>query len=211
MQALIKASGIPVALPHDNNIIMNIIDSVDGILITGGNFDLDPKLFGSKFRHEKVQTKDARTSFELSLAKCALDKDLPVLGICGGQQLLNVAFGGTLIQHIPDEIDTPIKHEQENPRNESSHNINIESESLLFNIVKKRKMLVNSAHHQSVDKVADDFKANAFADDGVIEGIECKNSNFCIGVQWHPEFEIDEGDKRLFSSFVSAAAKYEKK
>ena len=210
MNALIKASGIPVALPHDVNITKNIIESVDGILITGGNFDLDPKHFGAKYRHEKVQTKDTRTTFELSLAQFALEKDMPILGICGGQQLLNVAFGGTLIQHIPDEIDNALNHEQINPRNESSHNINIERESQLFKIVKKKKMLVNSAHHQSVNKVASGFKTNAFADDGVIEGIEAKNCNFCIGVQWHPEFEIDEGDKKLFSSFVSAASKYAK-
>ena len=118
---------------------------------------------------------------------------------------MNVVLGGTLVQHIPDEIEGALLHEQPNPRNEPSHIVSIEEGSLLRNIVGTKSMNVNSAHHQAVRTVSDLAMINARTADGVIEGIEAINRKFCLGVQWHPEFEIDSGDTRIFIEFINAA------
>jgi len=133
---------------------------------------------------------------------------MPLLGICGGQQLLNVVLGGTLIQHIPDEIDDALAHEQQNPRDEAGHDVAVVDDTELHRIADSIQLSVNSAHHQAVKDVGDGVVVNAYAPDGVVEGIECPRYAFCIGVQWHPEFFIDPADTRIFDAFVSAAAAY---
>jgi putative glutamine amidotransferase len=152
-----------------------------------------------------VTTKDARTAFEWTMTRQALDRDLPVLGICGGQQLLHVVLGGTLIQHIPDEVAGALAHEQPNPRDEPGHRVRIIEGTRLHRIVGVRELEVNSAHHQAAKGVPVGVAISAVAEDGVIEAIEAPKYRFCIGVQWHPEFEISEGDRRLFAAFVDAA------
>jgi putative glutamine amidotransferase len=178
---------------------------IDGLVITGGAFDVDPALFGDKTRHETVVTKDRRTEFELAVTRGAINRDMPVLGICGGQQLLNVVLGGTLIQHIPDEIENALAHEQPNPRDEPGHDIAVTTNTLLHQITGTGTMSVNSAHHQAVKTIASPVIINATAPDGVIEGIELPGKRFCLGVQWHPEFLIDPGDKRIFDAFIDAS------
>jgi putative glutamine amidotransferase len=130
---------------------------------------------------------------------------MPILGICGGQQLLNVALGGTLIQHIPDEVCNPLAHEQPNPRTEPGHSAQIAAGTHLAQIVKDQSILVNSAHHQAVKQVAPGCVINATATDGVIEGIELADYPFCIGVQWHPEYYISPADTALFEAFIKAS------
>jgi putative glutamine amidotransferase len=161
-------------------------------------------LFGAGARHDSVTTKDRRTAFELAVTRAALDRDLPVLGICGGQQLLAVALGGTLIQHIPDAVSDALAHEQPNPRDEAGHAVSIVADTLLQRITGAETLQVNSAHHQAVETVADGTVVNALAPDGVIEGIEAPGLRFCLGVQWHPEFLISDGDRCLFAAFVAA-------
>jgi putative glutamine amidotransferase len=117
---------------------------------------------------------------------------------------LNVALGGTLIQHIPDEIENALAHEQPNPRTEPGHQVIVEPGTLLHRITQSATMAVNSAHHQAVKEVAPGLVIDAKAPDGVIEGIEDPRRRFCIGVQWHPEYGIDQGDKRLFAAFIAA-------
>ena len=179
-------------LPHNIKKISNYLDFVDGLVITGGDFDIDPKIYGKEIESENVKTKTDRTNFEFEITKQALQREKPVLGICGGQQLLNVVLGGTLIQHIPDSIDSIINHEQENPRNEPSHIVKITQNTKLHKITKVDQMFVNSAHHQSVDVLGKDLIINSIANDGVIEGIENPNHKFCIGVQWHLNFLLTE-------------------
>ncbi len=203
--AVRRAGGLPVALPHAPDDVAAYLERIDGLLVTGGAFDVDPALFGDNERHETVVTKDKRTRFELAITRAAVKRDLPVLGICGGQQLLNVALGGTLVQHIPDAIAGALAHEQPNPRDEPGHTVRIAPGTVLRDIVGAAEMAVNSAHHQAVREVAPGLVVDATAEDGVIEGIEDPSLRFCIGVQWHPEFEISDGDKRIFAAFVTAA------
>ena len=159
---------------------------------------------------EKVSTKDDRTEFEFEITQKAIEFSIPVLGICGGQQLLNVVLGGTLIQHIPDVIKGKINHEQTNPRDEPSHQINIIKNTKLHKITNTDNMFVNSAHHQAVKKLGKDLIVNCSSDDGVIEGIENPNLEFCIGVQWHPEFLIDKKDIEIFKSLIESSKSFEK-
>ncbi|MCP5365249.1 MAG: gamma-glutamyl-gamma-aminobutyrate hydrolase family protein [Hyphomicrobiales bacterium] len=203
--AVTHAGGVPILLPHETGCVDAYLALVDGLIISGGNFDVDPALFGEGERHPTVVTKDRRTAFEFALVRGALTRDMPILGICGGQQLLHVALGGTLIQHIPDAVANALAHEQPNPRNEPGHQIRILPNTLLHRIVGVDALDVNSAHHQAAADAPEGVIINALAPDGVIEGIEAKDKLFCLGVQWHPEFEITEGDQRLFRAFVDAA------
>lgn len=202
--AVVEAGGLPILLPHEPEQVPAYLGLIAGLIVTGGAFDVDPALFGASSRHSSVITKDRRTQFELAVTKGAVEADKPVLGICGGQQLLNVALGGTLIQHIPDEVESPLAHEQPNPRTEPGHTVLIERNTLLHRITKSDAMEVNSAHHQAVKEVAPGLVIDARAPDGVIEGIEDPRRRFCIGVQWHPEYGIDKGDKRIFAAFIAA-------
>ncbi|MBM3584023.1 MAG: gamma-glutamyl-gamma-aminobutyrate hydrolase family protein [Alphaproteobacteria bacterium] len=203
--AVAAAGGLPVALPHDPDLAEAYLARLDGLVVTGGAFDVDPALFGAGERHTTVTTKDGRTAFELAATKGALSLDLPLLGICGGQQLLAVALGGTLIQNIPDAVPDALAHEQPNPRDQPGHSVAIAPGTLLRRVVGVGELAVNSAHHQAVATVPAGVLVNATAPDGVIEGIETPSATWCIGVQWHPEFELSAGDRALFTAFVRAA------
>jgi putative glutamine amidotransferase len=202
--AVVEAGGLPILLPHEPEQAAAYLGLISGLIVTGGAFDVDPALFGAASRHQSVTTKDRRTAFEIAVTKGALQADKPVLGICGGQQLLNVVLGGTLIQHIPDEIDNALAHEQPNPRTEPGHTVQIERGTLLHRVTQSDTLAVNSAHHQAVKDVAPGIVIDARAPDGVIEGIEDPKKRFCIGVQWHPEYGLSQGDKRLFAAFIAA-------
>jgi putative glutamine amidotransferase len=202
--AVAAAGGLAVALPHEPEQAEAYLERLDGLIVTGGNFDVDPALFGAGTRHPKVTTKDRRTAFEIAVTRGALERDMPVLGICGGQQLLHVVLGGTLIQHIPDSVENALPHEQPNPRNEPGHVVQIVAGTLLHRITGLAEMAVNSAHHQAADAVPEGIVVDALAPDGVIEGIEDPSRRFCLGVQWHPEFLIGPGDRRIFEAFIAA-------
>jgi putative glutamine amidotransferase len=204
--AVTRAGGLPVLLPHEADAAEAYLDGLDGLIVTGGAFDVDPALFGAEQRHASVTTKDRRTAFELAVARTALKRDLPLLGICGGQQLLNVALGGSLIQHIPDQVEGALAHEQPNPRDQPGHGVAVTPGTLLHRICETEALEVNSAHHQAVKDVGPGVTINAVAPDGVIEGIEVAAQRFCLGVQWHPEYAVSAGDEAIFRAFVKAAA-----
>ena len=203
--AIAQAGGLPVPLPHEPDIAESYLDTIDALVITGGAFDVDPSLFGDTTRNETVITKDRRTDFEIAVTSGAIERDMPVLGICGGQQLLNVVLGGTLIQHIPDEIKGALAHEQPNPRDQPGHAIKVTPGTLLHKITGTETMSVNSAHHQAVRTIGKGIVIDAVAPDGVIEGIEAPGKRFCLGVQWHPEFTIDPGDAKILRAFIDVA------
>jgi putative glutamine amidotransferase len=202
--AVVEAGGVPILLPHEPAQCQHYLALIDALIVTGGAFDVDPALFGAETRHESVTTKDRRTQFEWAMTKGMLDADKPILGICGGQQLLNVVLGGTLIQHIPDEIEGPLAHEQPNPRDEPGHDINVTTGTLLHRIVGQSTLSVNSAHHQAVKAPGPGVIVDAVAPDGVIEGIEASDRRFCLGVQWHPEFGISTADRLIFQALIES-------
>jgi putative glutamine amidotransferase len=204
MEAVAQAGGVPVALPHIAALTDDYLDVVDGLIITGGAFDVDPALYGNAVVHDTISLKRARTAAELALLRGALARDMPVLGICGGQQLLAVALGGSLIQHIPDAVAHALAHEQPNPRDQPGHAVKVLADTRLAHITGTMTMQVNSSHHQAVAALAPGCVINAMAPDGIIEGFEVAGKKFCIGVQWHPEFLIDRGDARLFAAFIEA-------
>mgnify|MGYP003673811966 CR=1 FL=1 len=189
--AVVESGGVPLALPHEPDQANDYLDIIDGLVITGGAFDVDPSIFGAGERHPTVVTKDRRTAFELATTRGALERDMPLLGICGGQQLLHVALGGTLIQHIPDEIPEALAHEQPNPRDEPGHSVSVLPGTLLHRIVGTESLDVNSAHHQAAKDASDEIIINAVAPDGVIEGIEA------IG-------KVSAGDGAIFQAFIDA-------
>jgi len=203
--AVTAAGGLPLPLPHEPDQAGDYLELIDGLVITGGAFDVDPVLFGAGERHPTVITKDRRTAFELAVTRGAIERDMPVLGICGGQQLLHVVLGGQLIQHIPDEVTGALAHEQPNPRDEPGHSVAVTPDTLLHRIVGRDSLDVNSAHHQAAKGEPSGVKINAVAPDGVIEGIEATDKTFCLGVQWHPEYGVSAGDADIFRAFIAAA------
>ena len=203
--AVTAAGGLPIALPH-NGQAEAYLDNIDALVVTGGAFDVDPSMYGDSDTHTTVSLKAGRTAAEMALVMGALARGKPILGICGGEQLLAVALGGTLIQHIPDSVPDALAHEQPNPRDEPGHEISIVPGTLLHRIVGAGHMAVNSAHHQAVRSPGPRAVVNATAPDGVIEGIEDPSRRFCLGVQWHPEFHIDRGDRAIFDALIGACA-----
>jgi putative glutamine amidotransferase len=187
-----------------------VIGEIQGVLLTGGG-DVDP-VFYKEDRHPSVQDAEpGRDEFELDLARRALDADLPLLAICRGSQVLNVAAGGTLVQDIPTALNTELSHALNEPKHAIAHDITVAPGSnlqrVLGDIVEaSRTCRVNSRHHQSVGRLGRNLTASATAPDGVIEAIEAPAADFCIGVQWHPENFWRTGEFRgLFDRFVAAA------
>jgi len=201
-EAVVAAGGLPVALPHEEALATDFLARLDGLIVTGGAFDVDPALYGEEDRHDTVSVKANRTQAELALLQGALARHKPVLGICGGEQLLAVALGGTLIQHIPDAVPDALAHEQTTPHFEPAHDVRVLPGTKLFDIVGPA-MRVNTSHHQAVKSVGI-CVVNAVAPDGVIEGVEVPGQKFCLGVQWHPEYFAAPQDKLIFEAFLAA-------
>lgn len=211
---MIHQSGAKVLLiSYDYELIEYYLDLIDGLMIVGGYFDINPNRYGDNEIHENVKLNLVRENFEFAIMEKALTKKkLPIFGICNGMQLINILNGGNIIQHIPDNTDF-IEHEQcRIPGFESYaktyHEVKIAKDSKLFEIVGEEKIATNSSHHQAVKNVGSEIKITARALDGVIEAIEHKSHPFCLGVQWHPEFGSTEADKKLFDGFVAASQKY---
>lgn len=202
--AIAHVGGVPLALPYAQECVLQYAALLDGLIITGGAFDVDPTYYGKTLQTETSSTIPQRTAFEIRLAQAFLRTGKPVLGICGGHQLLNVVAGGTLIQHIPDAVPCALAHEQPNPRHETSHDIAVVPGTRLHDLLGQASGWVNSAHHQAIDEIAPGFIVNARAPDGVIEGIEHPTHAFCMGVQWHPEFLITSHDTQILQAFVDA-------
>lgn len=201
--AIAGAGGLPIGLPHHAKLAEAYLDRISGLVVTGGAFDVDPRLYGAGARHASVRLKEGRTASEVALLRGALARGMPVLGICGGEQLLAVALGGRLVQHIPDEVPGALAHQRTDARHEAAHEIALAPGTLLARILGTERMAVNSSHHQAVAEPGAAV-VNARAPDGVIEGIEDPRQDFCLGVQWHPEFFVSPGDRRIFDALIAA-------
>ena len=212
IQAIEQVGGIPLILPlvSDRPRQRMLLSSVDGLLVTGSGSDLAPELYGERQRYKFRRMSRQRSDLELGIAGLAYQAQLPMLGICGGMQSINVALGGTLLQDIPSQIDSSVPHQPPGSATKTAHTVRVESQSLLHRITRKGKIQVNSSHHQSVKKVAPSLFTSAVASDGVIEAIEAPSHAFLLGVQWHPEFLFDRDpiQKRLFQALIKAAKTY---
>lgn len=209
IRAIEELGGIPLILPlvAAPAARRRILDGIDGLLITGSGPDLPPRLYGERQQYHFPLVSERRADFELDLVRQARTRDLPLLGICGGMQTVNVACGGTLFQDIPSQVHHPLNHRQKTKAIHLSHPVTVMPKSLLRKIVGGRALMVNSSHHQSVKKVAPSLVASAVAPDGIVEAIESPAQRFLLAVQWHPEFlfERHTAHKRLFKALVKAA------
>ncbi len=204
-----KQNALAILIPYDYNSINDYISMLDGLLMIGGFFDISPKKYGQNTIHKSIVLNETREKFEWEFMTKALATQMPVLGICNGMQLLNVIRGGDLIQHIPDEKGDFLNHEQskvvgKEDSSKAYHDVLIEENSILRKIVDAKEISTNSSHHQAVKNVGKGLKISARASDGIIEGIEDQSRPFCVGVQWHPEFNVSLADEKIFESFVSA-------
>ena len=208
-ESIRRAGGEVRILDYSTDTPADVIASVDGILLPGGG-DVLPSLYG-EVAHAGFDAAEAgRDEYELELARRAAERDLPLLAICRGIQLLNVARGGTLVQDIPDELGTTVIHTLREPPYGIAHVVWISEGSLLDRLMHDRiegdTCPVNSRHHQSVKAVGDALVVTATAPDGVIEAVEDPTKRFCLGVQWHPENFYRTGEFReLFEGFVTAS------
>ncbi len=207
-----KAGGASIILTYDYELIDSYLKTLDGLMIVGGYFDIHPKRYGEEKIHATVKLNNVREEFEHALGSKAISTNLPFFGICNGMQLINVLHGGKVIQHIPDE-EKFMDHEQSHINGFADyhiayHDVEVVRDSKLFSIIGTEKIKTNSSHHQAAKQTGQDLKVAARASDGIIEAVEKTNHPFCVGVQWHPEFEVSDADKKIFTAFVEAAKNY---
>ncbi len=207
--AIQQAEGIPVPLPPhlDARGRVALWEWLDGLVLTGGG-DIDPARFGEP-RHPTVfDLSPARDDLEIDLTRLALDQGVPLLAICRGLQVLNVALGGTLYQDIPSEPGSVINHSQKEPRHHPTHAVKVQEGTRLGAVLGTLDLEVNSFHHQAIKRLGDGLRAVALAPDGIIEGVDMPSApGFVLGVQWHPEDLVgqDAAARNLFSALVAVA------
>jgi putative glutamine amidotransferase len=197
------AGGVPILLPPDpatTDSPGGLVDLIDALLLIGGA-DLDPASYGGDAHPEIVRTRPERDRFEIGLARESVERDIPVLGICRGMQVLNVARGGTLVQHLPDELRDE-RHEP-TPGRFAEHSVRLEPGSLAARAAGGELLTVKSHHHQGVSELGDGLVATGWAqEDDVIEALELRDRGFVLGVLWHPEV----GDPTVIAALIDAAA-----
>lgn len=209
--ALERAGGIPVVIPCNlaSETLRLLYERVDGVLLPGGG-DVDPAQYGAEMHPTTNSIDPDRDQTEITVARWAVAENMPIMGICRGHQVFNVALGGTLIQDIPSVIEPSLVHDSEPsvPRNLLAHSVRVEAESCLAGILNDTQPMVNSIHHQAVEKLAPNVRATAYSPDGVVEALEVPEHPFALTVQWHPEDLVDDSQSMLdlFRAFVAAAA-----
>lgn len=210
LESVRRAGGEPIEVVVGGESPEQILARVDGLMLTGGG-DVDPQLYGEAPHATFQAAETGRDAFEIALARAAVSKGIPLLAICRGMQVLNVAMGGTLVQDIPSQVTGALPHSVPQPRAGSAHEVWVSQGSKLQVLLKDHMeddetCHVNSRHHQSVKQVAKGFEVTATSPDGVIEAMEKPDAPYCVAVQWHPENFWRTGEFReLFEGLVQAA------
>jgi len=209
LRAIELAGGLPVVMPPlEVEAVEPLLESLDGVCLSGGP-DMDPDTYARRAHAELGPTWPDLDRFELALARQADARRLPILAICRGAQVLNVARGGTLYQHVPDAFGEQIVHRQAFPGDRPAHAVTIAPDSHLGRALGSDRAEVNSFHHQAVDELGRGLEAVAWSPDGLIEGLEAPDRDFVVGVQWHAEGIVGRPEQlRLFSEFVDAARRH---
>lgn len=203
--AVIRAGGLAVILPYDPDRAGETVARIDGLLVTGGRFDLPPEWYGGAPTTGASVLKRDRSMAERALIAAALAADLPVLGICNGMQLLGVMHGAPVIEHIPRDVPGALEHMAPDTPHEARHDVRFASNSGLADLAGADRAAVNSVHHQAL-RPAPGLRTAATAPDGVVEAIEILGHRFCYGLQWHPEYGVSQTDDAILRGFVAAAA-----
>ena len=204
INAVLRAGGVPVVLPinEDKEVMKCMVETVDALIMTGGE-DIDPKYYSEEPIPQQGEIVPERDAFDIEMIKLAVEQNKPLLGICRGHQLMNVAFGGTLYQDIPSQVKTKvIKHNQKAPSWYGTHKVELEKGSILANVLNKTSVYTNTFHHQAVKDVAPNFIVTARTSDGVVEGIEMKGNKKVFGVQFHPEAPTAKGSDEFLPIFT---------
>lgn len=207
--AIIAAGGAPIMVPPASvhlQVVERILDGIDGLFLPGGR-DVDPELYGATPHEMNDASLRPRDELEIALVRGARERGMPILGVCRGMQLMNVAFGGTLEQHLADRIDmTPHRRYS---GDFTSHSVDVHPGTKLSEYTGAGTFDIAAMHHQALDRVADGFVVSAhYAPDGLTEAIESDDDAFCIGVQWHPEQRQVPESTKLFEGFIAAAREY---
>jgi putative glutamine amidotransferase len=208
-ESIRRAGGEPIILDRAAQRPADVVRDFDGVLLTGGA-DVHPAIYGETPQATFGPAEPGRDEYEIELVRLALDRDLPLLAICRGLQVLNVARGGSLIQDIPTEVANAEPHDVREPRVAIAHDVWITSGSLLERLLRDRveddSVAVNSRHHQAAKEIGEGLVVSATAPDGVIEAVEDPSKPFCVAVQWHPENFYRTGEfSPLFEAFVRAS------
>ncbi|MFZ0089526.1 MAG: gamma-glutamyl-gamma-aminobutyrate hydrolase family protein [Solirubrobacteraceae bacterium] len=206
LKALEAAGSIPVVVPPLGTDLMEaLLDRFDGVCLSGGP-DLDPRAYGER-RHATTGPVEAGLDqFEFALAHAADARGMPILAICRGMQVLNVARGGTLHQHLPDVNGTAISHRQDEAATRATHWVSLDRSSALAGTLARSRVKVNSFHHQGIARLGDGLKITGRASDGTVESVEAPDRPFVVGVQWHAECLVDRREQAaLFAAFVDTA------
>ena len=208
-EAILAAGGLPIMLPHlmDEADIDEIAEHIDGLFLAGG-YDIDPTLFGEEPHPNLGVIIPSRDAFELALTKKVLELKKPILGVCRGAQILNIAVGGDMYQDITTQVKTDLlQHQQKAPRFHGSHFVHVTEGSLLHRLTGLERLKVNSRHHQANRQVPQPMIVSGISSDGIVEAIESTKHHFALGVQWHPENmarAADPASLGIFKGFIEA-------
>lgn len=206
-EGVIEAGGIPIMLPliYDEKDLNRLVNEFNGFIFTGGP-DIDPKYYNAAVETDNVKTCEPRDKMEILFARKAIESGKPILGICRGLQLINVALGGTLYQDLPSQRKSDLNHSQEKPYDKPIHDVVLDKTGGLYELLSRDSLGVNSCHHQGIKELAPGLSSMAVATDGLVEAFEMKERNFLWGLQWHPEFmqKVSQPSRDIFKKFINS-------